>query len=615
MASVDVVLCLLCTWVAYSLRLEQLHLPSGPTWLPYWLSPLIALPVFVRLGLYRAIFRHTDLGAIKSILKAVGIYMLIFCAILVFFQVEPNPRSLGVVQPVLLGFAIILSRLAARSLFEASLVDPRLRRLRRRLLIVGAHQDGVQLSMALQHSGEYRQIGFADDDPQLIGQNLMGHRVFALNKLRDVVQDYDISDVVIALAPEQQSKRREVIALCEGLPVHIQNAALTLDSQHTSIRELDVDDLLGRTSVPPNVELLNAKNHGRVVLVTGAGGSIGSELCRQLLATRPAKLVLLDHSEFALYSIEHELAQRIASVYTDVQLVAMLGDVKSAERMGEVLATHKPHTVYHAAAYKHVPLVELNPFEGLSNNLEGTWVCAQQAQAHGVQDFVLISTDKAVRPTNVMGASKRLAELALQALASAGSNTRYCMVRFGNVLGSSGSVVPLFRRQIAQGGPVTITDPRVTRFFMTIPEAAQLVIQACAMAKGGDVFVLDMGEPIRILDLAHRMIRLAGYSPKTEANPQGEIVIEVTGLRPGEKLYEELLIGHEPRPTEHPKIMRATEAHLPLAEFEQALNKLRTTTDQRDLNSLRQLLLSLVEGYQPEPGQATFPQLQTAFAK
>ena len=385
------------------------------------------------------------------------------------------------------------------------------------------------------------------------------------------------------------------------MPVHIQTAGLTLDSEHSSIRELDIDDLLGRDHVPANVELLNLKNHRKVVLVTGAGGSIGSELCRQILATRPTRLVLFENNEFALYALHHELQQKVHSFYREVQLSPVLGDVRDAHRLREVFKAVKPNTVYHAAAYKHVPLVELNPFEGIRNNFLGTRLTAQVAEETGVEDFVLISTDKAVRPTNIMGASKRLAELALQALAAEQSvKTRFSMVRFGNVLGSSGSVVPLFRQQIAKLGPVTITDPEVTRFFMTIPEAAQLVIQAGAMAKGGDVFVLNMGEPIRIIDLAKRMITLAGYTVKTPEQPEGDIEIKVTGLRPGEKLYEELLIGNDPKPTEHPRIMKANEKSVSDQELDREVEALQSILQTRNVPELKNLLLRLVDGYQPE---------------
>lgn len=599
--AVDFALGIATTWLAFSLRIDGMHVPQGNEWIPYWFGPLLAFPIFVHFGLYRAIFRYTDLAAIKQILKAVAVYALIYTGVVLAFYIPPNPRSIGVLQPFILSAFIVGVRMFARFWLLAGSIDPRLRVLRRRLLIVGTGDEAVQLANALKGSPEYIQIGFITDDIQLIGRNMVGHRVFALSELRKVIENYEVSDLVIALSSGNHGIKRQIIEECEGLPVHIQTAGLTLDSEHSSIRELDIDDLLGRNHIPANVDLLNLKNHQRVVLVTGAGGSIGSELCRQILSTRPTRLVLFENNEFALYALHHELQQKVSSFYREVHLSPVLGDVRDAHRLREVFKAVKPDTIYHAAAYKHVPLVELNPFEGIRNNFLGTRLTAQVALENGVQDFVLISTDKAVRPTNIMGASKRLAELALQSLADElGVRTRFSMVRFGNVLGSSGSVVPLFRQQIAKLGPVTITDPEVTRFFMTIPEAAQLVIQAGAMAKGGDVFVLDMGEPIRIIDLAKRMITLAGYTVKEPGKADGDIEIKVTGLRPGEKLFEELLIGNDPKPTGHPRIMKANEKSISNTALDQEVEALHHILQTRDVPELKNLLLRLVDGYQPE---------------
>ncbi|WP_394673357.1 polysaccharide biosynthesis protein [Limnobacter sp.] len=597
----DFALGIAATWLAFSLRIDGMHVPHSNEWIPYWFGPLLALPIFIHFGLYRAIFRYTDLAAIKQILKAVVVYAAIYTTVVLAFYIPPNPRSIGILQPFILSAFIVGVRMFARFWLLSSNIDPRLRVLRRRLLIVGTGDDAVQLANALKGSPEYIQIGFVTNDTQLIGRNMAGYRVFSLNELRKIIENYEVSDLVIALGSGAQGTRRQIIEQCKGLPVHIQTAGLTLDSQHSSIRELDIDDLLGRDHIPPNVELLNLKNHNKVVLVTGAGGSIGSELCRQILATRPARLVLFENNEFALYALHHELQQKVNSFYREVQLSPVLGDVRDAHRLREVFSAVKPHTVYHAAAYKHVPLVELNPFEGIRNNFLGTRLTAKVANELGVDDFVLISTDKAVRPTNIMGASKRLAELALQSLADEPDvKTRFSMVRFGNVLGSSGSVVPLFRQQIAKLGPVTITDAEVTRFFMTIPEAAQLVIQAGAMAKGGDVFVLDMGEPIRIIDLAKRMITLAGYTVKEPGQTEGDIEIKVTGLRPGEKLYEELLIGNDPKPTGHPRIMKANEKSISNSALDEEVEALQNILQTRDVPELKNLLLRLVDGYQAE---------------
>lgn len=599
--SIDITMSLVATWLAFSIRIDGFHSPSGNEWIPYWFGPLLALPIFIHYGLYRAIFRYTDLAAIKQIVKGTAVYAVVYTVLLVVFHINPLPRSLGLTQPLILCAFIISSRLFARFWLLSGAIDPRLRILRRRLLIAGSGQSAVQLSSALQNSPEYVQLGFVSDDQTLLGRNMMGHRVFGVNQLKSIIQNYEVSDLVLALETGQEQTRKDIISQCEGLPVHIQTASLTLGGQHASIKELDIDDLLGREHVPPNVELLNKRNHNKVVLVTGAGGSIGSELCRQVLAARPIKLILLENNEYALYAIHHELSQMVASFYPGVVLTPVLGDVRDENRLREVFSHTQPETIYHAAAYKHVPLVELNPFEGVRNNFVGTRCCAKVAAEVGVSDFVLISTDKAVRPTNIMGASKRLAELALQALAhKPGMTTRFSMVRFGNVLGSSGSVVPLFRDQIAKRGPVTITHAEVTRYFMTIPEAAQLVIQAGAMAEGGEVFVLDMGEPIRIIDLAKRMIKLAGYSVKDEQTPNGDIEIKITGLRPGEKLYEELLIGNNPKPTEHPRIMKANESWLDDESVELETARFKQIMSERDIPALKTLLLKLVDGYQPE---------------
>jgi FlaA1/EpsC-like NDP-sugar epimerase len=415
--------------------------------------------------------------------------------------------------------------------------------------------------------------------------------------------------VFLAIPSAPRARRNEILDLVRAAHVQVRTLPGVMDLaqgrvQVSDLKELDIEDLLGRDPVPPNPLMLAKNITGKVVMVTGAGGSIGSELCRQIVQLSPSALLLVELTEFALYAIEHELQAHLQEANSQVVLVPLLANVRDASRMTEIFATWKPHTVYHAAAYKHVPLVEHNPAEGIKNNVLGTLTTAMQAVAHGCSDFVLISTDKAVRPTNVMGASKRLAEMVLQAqaaaMAQANGNTRFSMVRFGNVLDSSGSVVPLFRRQIKDGGPITLTDERITRYFMTIPEAAQLVIQAGAMASGGDVFVLDMGEPVKIIDLAKRMVELSGLGLKDEANPNGDIEIQVTGLRPGEKLYEELLIGDNPLPTPHPRIMKAHEDFLPWTELQSKLAALGLSLDANDVPLIRTLLKDLVPGYQPD---------------
>ncbi|NBO13813.1 MAG: polysaccharide biosynthesis protein, partial [Betaproteobacteria bacterium] len=420
--------------------------------------------------------------------------------------------------------------------------------------------------------------------------------------LETLAQTRGISDVLLALPGINQKRRNEILDQMRSAHVAVRTLPSLTDLAQgkvsiSDLRELDIDDLLGREPVMPNHILLAMNIRGKVVMVTGAGGSIGSELCRQILSVRPQKLLLIEQSEFALYAIHQELEEKVSGL--DVTLVPLLASVQDTDRMQEIMSTWHPDTVYHAAAYKHVPLVEHNPAEGIKNNVLGTLRTAQAAARNGVADFVLISTDKAVRPTNIMGASKRLAELALQAIASTNSGTKFSMVRFGNVLGSSGSVVPKFRQQIRDGGPITLTHPEITRYFMTIPEASQLVIQAGAMAKGGDVFVLDMGESVKIMDLARRMIELSGLTVKDEENPDGDIEIAITGLRPGEKLYEELLIGDNPKPTSHLRIMKAHEEFIPWADLESKLQALEMALSVNDVGVIRLMMQKLVTGYAP----------------
>ncbi|MEO7108776.1 MAG: nucleoside-diphosphate sugar epimerase/dehydratase, partial [Rhodoferax sp.] len=420
-----------------------------------------------------------------------------------------------------------------------------------------------------------------------------------------LVQEQGVTDLLLALPSAARARRKEIIDGLRYVPVHVRTLPdwSDLASGRVTVqdfKELDIEDLLGRDPVPPNTDLLARNLMGKVVLVTGAGGSIGSELCRQILAQRPAQLLLLDHSEFNLYTIHQELTASFGPTAPLQTLVPLLGSVANLARLRDVCRMYKPHTVYHAAAYKHVPIVESNPAVGMDNNVFGTWNMAQAALESGVASFVLVSTDKAVRPTNIMGASKRMAELILQSLAAQSLQTNgtcFSMVRFGNVLGSSGSVVPLFRRQLAAGGPLTVTHTDVTRYFMTIPEAAQLVLQAGAMAAGGEVFVLDMGEPVRIVDLARRMVELSGLTVRDDATPNGDIAISITGLRPGEKLYEELLIGDDPTPTAHPRIMKAREHHLEWAELKQQLEGLRAGIDADNTEQIQAVLRTCVHGY------------------
>jgi FlaA1/EpsC-like NDP-sugar epimerase len=518
----------------------------------------------------------------------------------------PNvPRTVGIIQPILLLLFVGASRALARVWLGDQYLSILKRTSRPKVLIYGAGTSGRQLAAAMANSHEMRVAGFLDDDERLHGHVLNGLPIYNPDDLSGLVVTLNVGDVLLAMPTVSRKRRNEILGQIRSAHVSVRTLPSVIDLAQgkvgvSDLRELDIDDLLGREPVSPNHILLAKNIVGKVVLVTGAGGSIGSELCRQIFSIGPEKLLLIEQSEFALYAIHQELEGKLSN--RKIGLVPLLASVQDQERMHEIVSTWKPDTVYHAAAYKHVPLVEHNPAEGIKNNVLGTLKAAQAAAENGVSDFVLVSTDKAVRPTNIMGASKRLAEMVLQALAATNPGPKFTMVRFGNVLGSSGSVVPKFRQQIRDGGPITLTHPEITRYFMTIPEAAQLVIQSGAMAKGGDVFVLDMGQSVKIIDLARRMIELSGLAVKDSENPDGDIEIEITGLRPGEKLYEELLIGENPKPTSHPRIMKAHEDFLPWAELLPKLNALEMALNVNDVTVVRLMLQQLVSGYAPSSG-------------
>jgi FlaA1/EpsC-like NDP-sugar epimerase len=563
--------------------------------------------LFVAFGLYRAIFRYAGIDALYAIFKSLAIYAFVFVSIFTLVGVTGVPRTVGIIQPTLLAVFVLMSRVIARY-WLGGLYRRMSKADARRLLIYGAGSAGRQLASALANSAELRPVGYLDDDDRLHGQTLNGLKIYNPSRLEELVIKLNVHDVLLAMPSASRTRRNEVLELTRKARVQVRTLPGLADLaqgnvQVSDLKELDIEDLLGREPVVPNPLLLGKNIASKVVLVTGAGGSIGSELCRQIIKAKPTALLLVELSEFALYAIHQELEKKLQQTQVACELVPLLGNVQDGKRMADILSSWQPATVYHAAAYKHVPLVEQNPGQGIQNNVFGTMTLAKLAVQHGVADFVLISTDKAVRPTNIMGASKRLAEMVLQALAQSTSQsngkTRFSMVRFGNVLGSSGSVVPLFRRLIKEGGPITVTHPEVTRYFMTIPEAAELVIQAGAMAEGGDVFVLDMGESVKIVDLAHRMIELSGLSLKDEANPDGDIAIDVTGLRPGEKLYEELLIGDDPRSTAHPRIMKAHEAFLKFDELTPLLDQLAQAVEANDVSGVRANLQTAVLGYQP----------------
>lgn len=606
--SVDGALCVLAVWLAFFLRLgEFITLTGDGVWAPGAVraslaSVAIAAPIFLASGLYRAIFRYSGWFSLKIVGRAVGLYSILYGLVFMVYGISGVPRTIGLIQPMLLLFLVGASRGFAKLWLGGEYRSILRSSARPKVLIYGAGAAGRQLAAAMANSHEMQVAGFMDDDDRLHGHVLNGLRIYNPGDLKELVPTLEISNVLLAMPSISRKQRNEILAHIRSAHVSVRTLPSVIELAQgkvgiSDLRELDIDDLLGRDPVQPNHILLAKNISGKAVLVTGAGGSIGSELCRQIIKVGPATLLLIEQSEFALYAIHQELEEKFHRPGT--QLVPLLASVQDKERMAEIMTTWRPNTVYHAAAYKHVPLVEHNPAEGIKNNVLGTLRTAQAAVEHGVSDFVLISTDKAVRPTNIMGASKRLAEMALQALAAENKGTRLSMVRFGNVLGSSGSVVPRFRQQIREGGPITLTHPDITRYFMTIPEAAQLVIQAGAMAKGGDVFVLDMGQPVKIMDLALRMIELSGLVLQDEANPEGDIAIEISGLRPGEKLYEELLIGDNPETTPHPRIMKAHEDFLPWPQLEEKLEALIMALGVNDVAVFRRMLEQLVSGYQP----------------
>lgn len=620
--AVDILSIIFAVWLAYSIRLERFHYPIGREVFVYLISVLIALPVFIKFGLYRAIFRYTGQHALWSILRSIVIYGSFFAALIIFWNFLPLPKgaglipkSLGLLQPLILLIMIVLSRSFVRLWMTGDLSNTRSgQNQKRRTLIYGAGVAGVQTGALLQRAGNYYLIGYIDDDVHLLHKTINGFMVYGPDELRKLIEKFGITDVLLALPSIHHSRRAEILDQLRSYHLHVVSLPSMTDLAEgkvkvSDIRELDVADLLGRNPVLPKKELFEKDITNQVVMVTGAGGSIGSELSRQILSAKPKTLILLEQSEFALYTLDAELKARIKDERLDIELISLLGNVRQYEWLKKICSRWQINTIYHAAAYKHVPIVERNVAEGVLNNVWGTLNTARAAIEAGVQQFILISTDKAVRPTNVMGASKRLAEMVLQALANqSGIKTQLSMVRFGNVLSSSGSVVPLFRSQIKAGGPVTVTHPEVTRYFMTIPEAAQLVIQAGAMASAGvsgssgqvAVFVLDMGEPIKIVDLAERMIELSGFSLQDERNPDGDIAIEVVGLRPGEKLYEELLIGDNPMPTQHSRIMKAQETYLPWDQLQAELNKLEQSLNSADTPAIYQKLQKLVTGFVPD---------------
>jgi len=619
----DLVLLSLAVWLAFSLRLTEPYWPANATlWLVLISAPVAGVVVFHFLGLYRLVTRFLGYRGAARIFVGIGLSTLMW-AVVVLMAIgtgDPSiwvPRSVIFIYPAIGGLVVWASREFAALLLVTGVSSQPPQPDRTRVLIYGAGTEGVQLLEALRRSRDHEAIGFIDDTPSLIGQQVAGLKVYRVGKLARFVERDAVKEVLLALPRRQRGERQEIIRRLAQHSVRVKTMPAMEDIASgrvsvTDLRPIDVDDLLARDPVPPNAELLARSIRGKSVMVTGAGGTIGSELSRQILRQGPARLVLLELSEAALYEVETEIRDTLgrldategvgAAARPDI--VGVLGSVADARLIEATMRTHGVETIYHAAAYKHVPIVEANPVAGLRNNTFGTLVLARMALRAGVERVVLVSTDKAVRPTNVMGASKRLAELVFQAAAAAGAKTVFTMVRFGNVLDSSGSVVRRFRRQIQDGGPVTVTHRDVIRYFMSIPEAATLVIQAGAMAKGGEVFVLDMGEPVRIDDLARTMIRMVGLDIRDEANPLGDIAIRYVGLRPGEKLFEELLLdeGHTTA-TEHPRIRQNKEPFLPVSVLERELAQLEAAMqlETGSLEAIKEILARTVEGYKSTP--------------
>lgn len=626
----DVFVVWVALWLAFAVRLG-LDEMINPLIFHFWLflaAPVVAIPLFIRFGMYRAVMRYFGNDALIAIIKAVSLSSLVLGFFVYWYSNHEHvvPRSIifnywWLSMIMVGGLRLAMRQYFLGDWFSASQHVPFTNRDDGlpRVAIYGAGSAGNQLVAALRMGRVMRPVAFIDDDSSITDRVISGLQVYKPKHIQLMIEATGAQEILLAIPSSNRGRRREILSFLEGFPLHVRSVPGFMDLASgrvkvDDIQEVDIADLLGRDAVPAQGELLEHCIRGQSVLVTGAGGSIGSELCRQILVLRPTILILYDHSEFNLYSILSELEQRITRESLPVKLLPILGSVRNPSKLLDVMKTWRVHTVYHAAAYKHVPMVEHNIAEGVLNNVVGTLNTAQAALQSGVANFVLISTDKAVRPTNVMGSTKRLAELTLQALSnelapvlfgdksniSRVNKTRFTMVRFGNVLGSSGSVIPLFHKQIKSGGPLTVTHPKITRYFMTIPEAAQLVIQAGSMGQGGDVFVLDMGEPVKIVELAEKMIHLSGLSVRSDKNPHGDIAIEFTGLRPGEKLYEELLIGDNVVATQHPMIMSANEDHLSWEVLKGKLTELLAAVDEDDYTRVRQLLRDTVSGYSPD---------------
>jgi len=596
----DIALCILCTWLAFILRLEELILFKDFNFYPALISVVIVIPIYWLFGLYRTIFRYTGLSIIFTILTSTFVYGLLYFLVIGVYSIQGVPRSIGIIQPMLLFFGITSSRLWFKFILFSNF-DTKKSSNKKNVLVYGAGDAGRQLVIALENSPEFNVGGFLDDNKQLHRLVLLGQNIYSPLRLEKLVQTKDISLVFLALPSISRSRRNQIIENLNKYKLNVKtlpSISEIVDGRITlsDVKDLNIDDLLNRDEVKPDINLLNKNIYSKTVLVTGAGGSIGSELCRQIAKLKPNKLLLLEKNEFAIYKIYEELK----NTNKNLKIISLLVNVQDQVKLELIFETFKVDTVYHAAAYKHVSLVEENICEGVKNNVFGTLAVAKASVIKKVSNLVLISSDKAVRPTNIMGASKRLSELCLQGIHNYTKEikTHFAIVRFGNVLESSGSVIPKFKKQIKEGGPVTLTHKDVTRYFMTVTEAAQLVIQAAAMGKNSEVFVLDMGESVKIRDLIYKMIKLSGFTVKDDKNLNGDIEVKITGLRPGEKLYEELLIGDNPQKTNHSKIQKTSENYIPFDQLEVDLNNLKNLLDNNKVKEVKDLLDKIIKLYQ-----------------
>jgi FlaA1/EpsC-like NDP-sugar epimerase len=598
---IDLSLCVLCTLFAFYLRLDQFISIQGVALTAVLVSAVLALPVFWLLGLYKTIFRHSGLSIMFSVSRALLIYGLLYFLVFGVYAVTGIPRSIGILQPMLLFFAVVSSRLFIKYLLGGNYLFKVKPQSLKKVLVYGAGSAGQQLVSALANSNELEVVGFLDDDVRLHGQILQGEEIYSSLKIDDLIKSKEVQLILLALPSISRFRRNEILKNLSNYSVKVQTLPTVGDIIQgrvslSDIKDLDVEDILNRDLVLPNSQLLIKNITSKVILVTGAGGSIGSELARQITKLNPQKLLLLELNEFALYKIYEEL--KITN--KNLKIIPLLVNVQDEIKVNEIFKTFKVDTVFHAAAYKHVPLVEENISESVKNNVFATLVVTKASLSQSVENFVLISSDKAVRPTNIMGASKRLSELCVQGLHKNTKNnkTKMSIVRFGNVLESSGSVIPKFKKQIKDGGPITLTHPDVTRYFMTLAEASQLVIQAGAMSEDCDVFVLDMGESVKIKELIYRIVKLSGLTVKDENNIEGDIEIKITGLRPGEKLYEELLLGDNPQKTQHPKIQKSQDPFIPFNQLEVDLNNLKILLDHNKVLEVKVLLAKIVKTYQ-----------------